>query len=97
MADDPDYRKNRRDSQKRWRDSHPDYWRSYRDAHAEYVERNRVRQRERRAASRPIAKTDAWKRENHIIPGRYQLVPLGPGTVAKTDTINVEIRVVPRC
>ncbi len=62
-----------------------------------YVEWNRVRQRERRAASRPIAKTDAWKMENHIIPGRYQLVPLGPGTVAKTDAINVEIRVVPRC
>jgi hypothetical protein len=97
MADDPDYRQNRRDCQKRWRQAHRDYWRSYRAAHPEYVERNRMRQRERRAASSPIAKTDASRNESHIIPGRYQLVPLGPGTVAKTDAINVEIRFVPRC
>jgi hypothetical protein len=101
MADDPDYRQNRRDWQKRWRQARPDYWRSYRDAHREYVERNRMRQRERNtlraASSSPIAKTDASRNESHIIPGRYQLVPLGPGTVAKTDAINVEIRFVPRC
>jgi hypothetical protein len=101
MADDPDYRQNRRDTQWRWRQAHRDYWQRYRKGHPAYVEKNRERQRERNrlrtGRSRPIAKTDASWAESRIITGRYQLVPVGPGTVAKTDAINVEIRVVPRC
>jgi hypothetical protein len=101
LDDDPDYRQNRRDTQKRWRETHRDYWRRYRETHPDSAEMNRQRQRERnrlrRVASSQIAKTDALGTESRIIPGRYQLVPLGLGTVAKTDAINVEIRFVPRC
>lgn len=100
MADDPDYRQNRRDSQRRWREAHREYWRRYRDAHPAYVEKNRQRQRERnrlrRVGSAGIAKTDALRTETPIIPGRYKLIRLGGGTIAKTAAINVEIRVVPR-
>jgi hypothetical protein len=101
MADDPDYRQNRRDTQRRWRQAHRDYWRRYRKAHPTYVEKNRERQKERNrlrtGRSRRIAKTDASWAESRIITGRYQLVPIGVGTVAKTDAINVELRVAPRC
>jgi hypothetical protein len=40
---------------------------------------------------------DASLEESRIIPGRYTLIPLDSEFVAKTDAINVEIRVVPRC
>ena len=101
LLDDPDYVQNRREAQRRWREANRDYWRRYRSAHPDCVERNRERQRERNkrrtSQSRLIAKMDASRKENRIIPGRYQLVPLELGVIAKTDAINVEIRVVPRC
>ncbi|MGB6068393.1 MAG: hypothetical protein WBG50_26585 [Desulfomonilaceae bacterium] len=101
MADDPDYRDNQRDAQKRWREAHRGYWRTYRDSHPQYVQRNRERQRsrnqERRVRLHPIAKMDASSNESTIVPGIYQLIPLGLDTVAKMDAINVEIRFIPRC
>jgi len=101
MADDPDYRENRRDCQRRWREAHREYWRSYRDSHPEYVLGNRERQRqrnqERRVRFPPIAKMDASRSESAIVPGSYQLIPLAAGRVAKMDAINVEIRFIPRC
>jgi hypothetical protein len=101
LAEDFDYRENLRDCQKRWRETHPDYWRNYRLSNPEYVKKNRQRQRKRnlqyRSPLSPIAKMDASIRTNSIIPGRYQLVPLGVGMIAKMDAINVEIRFVPRC
>jgi len=101
LLEDPEYVQNRRDSQRRWREAHRDYWQRYRKAHPASVEKNRERQKERNrlrtGRSRRIAKTDASWAESLIITGRYQLVPVGPGTVAKTDAINVELRVVPRC
>lgn len=47
MAADPDYAQVVRDSQKKWRDTHPDYPREYRIVHPEAVEQNRCQQRER--------------------------------------------------
>ena len=100
LLDGPEYVQNRRDAQRRWREAHRDYWQGYRKTHPEYVEKNRQRQRERNRVrtgqSRSIAKIDASWGENHIIPGRYALIPLSSGAIAKTDAINVEIRVVPR-
>jgi hypothetical protein len=101
LLDDPAYVHNRRDAQRRWREAHPDYWRKYRNTNPASVEKNRQRQRERNRLRtgrlRGIAKTDASWGESDIIPGRYLLVPVGPGTIAKTDAINVELRVVSRC
>jgi hypothetical protein len=45
----------------------------------------------------PIAKMDASRGESTIVPGTYQLIPLGLERVAKMDAINVEIRFIQRC
>ncbi len=42
---DPDYRKNKRESQKVWKDNNPGYWKQYRRKHPEYCKRNRQGQR----------------------------------------------------
>jgi hypothetical protein len=101
MSEDPDYRDNQRDCQRRWREAHRDYWRTYRDSHPQYVQRNRERQRsrnqERRVRFDRIAKMDASRSESVILPGTYQLIPLGLERVAKMDAINVEIRFIPKC
>jgi hypothetical protein len=101
LAEDADYRANRQDAQKRWRESHPDYWRGYRKRRSDYVRLNRERQRERnrvkRDKSQPIAKMDALKGRSFIIPGHYQLVPLEGQVIAKMDAIKVKIDVIPRC
>ena len=47
LADDPLYRKVALESQKKWRDAHPDYVRRYRAQHPEAVARNRERQKVR--------------------------------------------------
>jgi hypothetical protein len=47
QASDADYRQTTRNSQKKWRDAHPDYLRQYRARHPEAVVRNRERQRVR--------------------------------------------------
>lgn len=47
--------------------------------------------------SHRIAQMDASRTKNAIVPGRYQLVPLGLETVAKMDAITVEILFIPRC
>lgn len=47
IQSDPEYFEVVRDSQRRWRDAHPDYQQSYRQSHPESAERNRERQRNR--------------------------------------------------
>lgn len=44
---DPEYRQVCRDSARKWRDQHRDYWRQYRAAHPQAVERNCTQQRQR--------------------------------------------------
>jgi len=47
LASDAVYRKVALESQKQWRDEHPDYLRQYRAQHPEAVARNRLRQQVR--------------------------------------------------
>ena len=47
IAADPEYRQQCADSQKNWRENHPDYQRRYRCSHETYAEQNRQRQRGR--------------------------------------------------
>lgn len=47
IAADSDYRQVCLDSPRKWRTSHPGYWKQYREGHPNAVERNRVRQRQR--------------------------------------------------
>lgn len=90
---DPDYRLNQARAQQAWAARHPDFWRAYRASHPEYVERNRVRQRERArgARRRPVAKMDAWTAKGVIESGTYRLSPVVTGEVAKRDAWTVQI------
>ena len=47
LGTDPEYRQVARDSQRKWRQAHPDYLRQYLAQHAEAVERNRQQQQRR--------------------------------------------------
>ncbi len=94
LASDGDYRETQAKAQKRWCGRNPDYWKRYRARHPEYAERNRQKQRERNRRRRMIAKMDALKAENAIIPGRYRLVPVCNGVIAKMDELIVDIGVI---
>jgi hypothetical protein len=47
LLSDPEYRQVCRDSARKWRGQHPDYWRQYRATHPRAVERNRAQQHQR--------------------------------------------------
>jgi len=49
-----EYRKHRRESQKKWLQNHPDYWSEYRASHPEYEDQNREKQRERDRREPPL-------------------------------------------
>ena len=90
---DPTYRDNQRDSQKRWADRHPGYWRRYRADHPDYVERNRRLQRDRdrskgalNAVTRTgavLAKSDAYAEDSKAITAYYELIPAKSTDLAK--------------
>ena len=96
---DPDYKANRRDSQKTWAEKNPDYWKHYRKT-PNQVERNRILQKvryqkqkkekkclEKGGLSKNIAKMDALKSNKTGISGTFWLVPF----VAKMDALMVQI------
>ena len=47
LVADPEYAQVVRDSQRKWRESHPSYQRQYRETHPETIEQNRHKQRQR--------------------------------------------------
>ena len=47
LANDPDYRKDKRDSQRTWREKNKGYSKKYRGLHPVYVLHNRQKQKER--------------------------------------------------
>ena len=94
LAGDSDYREAQAKAQKGWCSKNPDYWKQYRQRNPEYAERNRQKQRERNRRKRMIAKMDALKTGNAIIPGRYRLVPVCNGMIAKMDELIVDIGVI---
>lgn len=93
---DADYRDNKSRAQANWTQKNPDYWRQYRQSHPEYVESNRLKQRERNAArdSSNVAKTDVSAVEFPIISGTYCITLIAVGAVAKKDACTVEIRAI---
>lgn len=78
LADDPAYRGNQRDCERRWHKQRSDFWKDYRNRHPEYCERNRLLQRYRNTKRRParIATMDASKPASSLAPGSYYLVPV---------------------
>lgn len=105
IATDADHKANKRDSQKRWMEKHPGYWRQYRKSHREYTDRNRKMQRQRNCGRKrprdatPLiaksdlvnAKSDPVKEKNVLIPGYYSLRRLDGGLIAKSDLVVVQI------
>jgi len=102
---DLDYRSNQRDSQRRWLEKHPGYWRDYRDRHPEYVERNRVLQKARdrlkadlTAMTRTgavLAKSDACPDKSDEISVVYELLPAKAADLAKSDASKHVFRLIP--
>jgi hypothetical protein len=56
----PEYRQVARDSQRKWRQAHPDYLRQYLAQHAEPVERNRQQQQLRDQKRRIVLGLNCW-------------------------------------
>jgi hypothetical protein len=99
LAKDSAYRDNQAAAQREWCSRNKGYWREYRRRNPVYTERNRIGQRERnrlRRSGPEIAKMDASGAEHIISSGRYRLVPLCNGVIAKMDALIVEIDVVSR-
>jgi hypothetical protein len=103
LENDADYRANQAAAQRRWRESHPDYWRDYRQGHPESTERNREQQRVRNrrrsiesAGRSPpvIAKMDEYLPEKPVVSGTYRMIPVTAPGVAKMDAYTVEIQVI---
>jgi len=103
LENDADYRANQAAAQRRWRESHPDYWRAYRQHHPDSTERNREQQRvrnRRRSIARTgrsppvIAKMDEYLLEKPLVSGTYRMIPVTAPGVAKMDAYTVEIQVI---
>lgn len=90
---DGDYRANQLQCQRRWRESHADYWQQYRAEHPDYVARNRSQQQVRNATRQPglIAKMDAIPPVSPLASGTYHLTPAERGEIAKMDAWIVRI------
>jgi len=98
MATDSDYRENQKDSHRTWLKNNPNYFRQYRKHHPEYCSRNRLQQKNRdmKRRARHLAKMDALKKLNSIIPGSYYLIP-ATGNLAKMDASMQKVSVIPEC
>jgi hypothetical protein len=96
MAADADYRKNQQDCRQQWSQSQPEYWRRYRSRHPQYCERNRQLQKVRDAKrkARRLAKMDASKQINNMIPGGYYIFPV-TADLAKMDALMQKIYIIP--
>lgn len=95
MKTDPDFKAERKISNRKWAANTPGYWKAYRLNHPEKAERNRIlqrlRNRKRRGAIALIAKVDASKPFKFHLVGQYWLVPL----IAKVDALKVNIVEIP--
>ena len=99
LARDNAYRENQMAAHREWCSRNTGYWKEYRRRNPAYTKHNRQQQRERnrrRRSRSEIAKMDASGTKSNISSGRYQLVPLCNGVIAKMDALIVEIDVVSR-
>ena len=105
LHDDPDYRANQHDSQRRWARSHPSYYHRWRAKHPEYVDRNRSLQKARDRLKRDLAtvadsgavlaKSAACPDKLPVLTAYYELLPAHPANLAKSDASKRLFRLVP--
>lgn len=99
---DQDYRDNQAVAQRKWMETHPDYWRRYRATHPNYVEKNRKCQRARDIRHKSIqpdpestlAKGNAYTSITPFKPGTYQLTPCTATNLANGNASLVEISLI---
>ena len=102
LKTDADYRENQADAQALWMAKNPDYWKNYRASHPAYVERNRLKQQQRRTGSNPVlpqpqpdvAKMDFALLQQPVVSGSYRLTLLNGSGVAKMDAAIVQLTVL---
>ena len=96
LADDPDYRDNKKRTQRDWMDRNPDYWRQYRADHPDYAERNRSHQRIKVLPPKPVvfAKIDESKPWQPLATGIYRLTPIQREIAGKPGIWTVELSLV---
>jgi hypothetical protein len=94
---DEDYRQNQVMAQRAWAAAHTGYWHDYRQAHPDYVERNRLlqRERDRRRAAANLAKRNASEPIYGVPSGIYRLAPAS-ADLAKRNAWTVKITVLSR-
>ena len=94
LKTDSDYQDNQLHAQKAWSERNPDYWKEYRESHPEYVERNRISQRQRNTKFQAnlIANIDESSAVNPFPSGIYRLSLVSDNTIAKMNVWTVEIR-----
>jgi len=97
MKNDPDYKKNQRDSYKNWLENNSDYWKNYRRRHPDYVKANRQLQKGRDKMRRiqVLAKMDALKNDLPVKARVYRMFSGENMELAKMDASWQRIYLVP--
>ncbi len=95
LTADPEYREVCRDSPRKWRVRHPDYWRQYRQKNPAAVERNRQRQqaRDRKRKLRNLANNTSALDLKHAV-AQVWLVGSGAADLANNNSASAQIWVI---
>jgi len=92
---DPEYREVCRDSPRKWRSRHPDYWKQYRQKNPESVEQNRQQQqlRDRKRRLRNLANNTSALDLKHSA-AQVWLVGSGAADLANNNSAPAQIWVI---
>ena len=95
IAADPEYRDVCRDSPRKWRACHPDYWMRYRMEHPEAVDRNRQQQklRDRKRHLRNLANNTSARDLKHSAAAVW-LVGAGAEFLANNNSAPAQVFVI---
>jgi hypothetical protein len=95
LVTDPEYRLVCRESARKWRADHPDYWQQYRAAKPESVERNRAQQRQRDQRQRllSLANNNSALDLKHSAAGVWLLGP-GSENLANNNLASAHVFIV---
>lgn len=95
IAADPEYGEVCRDSRRKWRASHPGYWKQYREKHPAVVERNRQLQklRDRKRRLRDLANNTSALDLKHAA-AQVWLVGPGAADLANNNSAPAQVWVI---